>query len=277
MQILPFVFSLIIVFFFLIARLNSSDALDRIVNSAIYNRHKARLELVKKGSAYNLRSLRAPRKCDHTNKACMFKPPVYRPMRVTENFHKFSLGFLFKNIDAVSLMFAKNELFYVLSSVYQDLMTQEFYEDLLESVIKKQPKRLCNLELSSKAHQNIFYKLLTHPEYPLEDVLTTDVFKDNALCYFFFLNYDLFCRLFASSVLKDYFHKEWQVRKEKKSKVLVKETVQPFLLELCPKWSSVYTDQLLSFQSPVETHLKVKDKPGSREFFYCPISEQSPK
>lgn len=275
MQVLPFVFSLILVFFFLTSRLASEERLDKKILSSCFMVHKNRLDLIKRGELYNVFSLKQPPERKKTNEQDKKKSThrQLRPQGSYGDYHKFSLAFFLKKTDQLTFQFAKHKLFTVLKACYGEKLSLELYDEMIHSFLQQKPQKVCNLELKTPVLKEQFFSLLTDKKYPLEDVLVTEVFKDNALCYFFFLNIDFFQKLFPSQEIKTYLADEYKQRCELKSFVLVKEKVLPQLMNLCPDWENIYFDQLICFQSVRKKQIKPVIKDQKNEFFYCPTIE----
>lgn len=273
MQVLPFVFSLILVFFFLTSRLGSEERIDKKILASCFMAHKERLNLVKKAETYQMRTLRKPytkSKVPEEKKKQVSHP--YRPDQSMSYFNKLSLAFFLKKTDELTLQFAKRKLFDVLSFIYKERLSSELFEDMLTCFIAQKPQRLCNLDLKNAKFKDEFFLLLTDKVCPLEEILAVEPFKDNALCYFFFLRKDLFESLFPSSGTKAYLEKEYKMRCDCKSFILVKEKISPDLMSLAPEWTGVYLDQLLCFQAPSKKVIKASVKGEVNEFFYFPIT-----
>lgn len=236
--------------------------------------HKNRLLLVKKAEGCQLRALRKPHgQKGNAAKETNYKKTPYRPEDSMDNGHKLSLAFFLKKTDELTYHFAKSKLRQTLQTFYPEIMTSDLFDEMLSCFLTQKPKRLCNLELRSQESQKSFHELLVHESNPLEDLITTETFKDNAICYFFFLKRDLFEQFFQSDELISYLEKEWQQRKDVKSFVLVKERVTPLLISVCPEWNLVYFDQMLSFQTPPKKNIKAQIKDHTQEFFYYPTNE----
>lgn len=274
MQVLPFVFSLILVFFFLTSRLASEERLDKKLLSSCFQVHKNRLGLINKGEACKLRAARKPfARSKPDDSEIKIAETCYRPEGDCDNNQRISLGFFLKKTDELSYQFAKVKLYNVLSAFYKNRISVELLDELVTCFITQKPKRLCNLVLKSEESKKQFFNLLTDKNYPLEDILVTDIYKDNALCYFFYLRKDVFDKLFQSSQTQAYLEKEYKMRCELKSFVLVKERVLPYLINVCPEWTGVYFDQLLCFQSPAKKQIKASVKNQKNEFFYFSTDE----
>lgn len=274
MQVLPFVFSLILVFFFLTSRLASEERLDKKMLSSCFQVHKNRLGLINKGEACKLRTARKPfARSKMGDPEIKISEPCFRPEGVCDNNHRISLAFFLKKTDELSFQFAKTKLYNVLSAFYKHRISGDLLDEILSCFITQKPKRLCNLVLKSEEAKKQFFNLLADKNYPLEDILVADVYKDNAFCYFFYLRKDIFEKLFQSTQTVTYLEKEYQMRCELKSFVLVKERVLPYLINICPDWTSVYFDQLLCFQSPAKKQIKATVKNQKSEFFYFSTDE----
>jgi hypothetical protein len=273
MQVLPFVFSLILVFFFLTSRLSSEERIDKKILSSCYLVHKNRLNLVNKAEACKVKTLRkalSQAQIEEGEKKVLKKS--YRPKSSYDDSHKLSLSFFLKNSDELTFQFAKKKLFDILGHFYQEKLSPELFDAMITGFITQKPKRLCNLDLSNDLLRHKFFLLLTDRQNPLEELLTVETFKDQALCNFFFLRHDLFEALFSYRT-ESYLEKEYKLRCDLKSFVLVKERVLPHLITICPEWTTVYFDQLLCFQAPSKKHIKATCGTQKNEFFYMPIEE----
>jgi len=270
MQTLPFVFSLIFVFFLLISRLGQEDKSDRMLFKAFNKKAELRLNLLKKAERaclyekkISLKKTKEP--TQEGNPQIPQKPS--RALKPAGNFAKLSLGFLQKPLDEMTIQFVKKELFRVLQKFYKEDLSYELYEEFLKASYLQKPLKLCQLRLKNRLLQQSFYKLLIHPDFPLEELVTLEMFDNKALFYFSHLQKGLFDELFSQTV-EPFYCEEQKLQKMLKTKNLPKESLTFLLPNLAPTWSLVSIDQLICFKNPDKKALKANFIKDAQEFFH---------
>jgi hypothetical protein len=256
----------------LVSQMSQDEIFDRVLIKLLNQKNKEHYELLKNVERAQVLSLRKiPLKQASSASAKKKTEDYLRTKKPLSEVHKLSLGFLFKPLSEMTRYYGLGLIYEKLKSIYQDKISQEFFDQFIKAVIEQNPKELSKIKLKD---QKMLFELLTHAQCPLGDFLTLEVFENKTLFYYSCLQIDLFEAMFGENKSQAMLDEELEFRKTCSLKHLPKEKAQALILKQAPLWQRVYIEELIGFKVPQKKVFKAQGTLRS-EYFYLPIDSGS--
>jgi len=268
MQVIPYIFALVMAAVFILARMGQENLGDQLVIKAIQDRTTSQLKLLKKGELgkcfERIKIQRAPASMEVKKRK---KTKSARPEFAITEYEKLSLKVFSEPIDELTYQFIHAKLFHYFETTYPGLVDPDFFELLLKIFKETQETKLCQIKLPTEEDQKKYYKLLIHPLHPLEETCTLISFSKNALFNYYKLKLDLFYAIFGQTEASGLLEEEMKLKESGSKPIFSKEKIGALFPQLIPDWSRVAIDRLISFSNKEELILRVCSNQDS-DFFY---------
>lgn len=272
MQLLPFVFSIILVFALLLARLGQEEALDKTLMSSLNRTQKAHLGLLAKAErAFFIKERALPKNKTENTKIPLKKVMKSCDLRLegsSSSVSKLSLSVFQKPLDEMTKHQLKRLFHELMQNFYGASYEREIFDCLLQEVVNKKIKHIYELDFHNEKLQKNYFKLLTHSTYPLESLVTLDPLDGQAFFQFFTLKKELFEAVFPEVKEGGFYKKEQEIKKKLKTQFVPKEQIKPLILEIAPHLSLVFIDLAISFKNLEVPVLRPVASENQEVFFY---------
>ena len=134
--------------------MGSDDVVDSITLKHFNMKDLARFELLKKSERVQFMKQRVlEKKPLSTQIPKKMAPYEARPEALLSTSTKFSLSFLLKNTDEMTIAFAKKELFKVLKALYGDEIDEMLFTSLCDGFKKQKPQHVAQMRFEDKKDQ----------------------------------------------------------------------------------------------------------------------------
>lgn len=261
MQLIPFIFAIILAFFMIISRLASENVEDATVLKLLKEDKIQECNLLKKIERRGCYQVvkRNPKQKDLPKKTSALK----RPKKGSQENSKLSLRVFNAPMDESMKQFIKKLFLTILEKNYPKKASTELLDGLLIALIEQKTEELAQINLKNLKLQKVYLSLLTDEHCPLERLFTLKTFEKNTLFYFSHLQKMLFEEVIGQDIALKIYEIEEKFFKDFKQPIVPKEKWLTLLPALSYQINPVFMDRLICFNDPKKTFLKVESEGSS--------------
>lgn len=243
MQLIPFIFAIILAFFVIISRLSSENMEDAAILRFLKNYKNQEWVLLKKIERNQTRNLLS-------KKSQPAESHLKRPKTSSKENSKLSLRVLNAPIDEITKQYLKKLFLTILEKNYQDRATEEILNAILMAAKEQKTEELDQIDLKNLKLQKQYFSLLTDVNCPLGELFTLKTFEKNALFHFSNLKKGLFEEVLGQDVALKVYEIEKKFFLEFKQTIVPKEKWMMLLPTLSYQLNPVFMDRLICFKEP---------------------------